>query len=246
MSLGGTSRHASSCGGKSEGPLPPSVMGQFPTAKHFSTFNSYSGSGEALEKNDRLMASMGVAVLVLSLALAGLLGGPAAPPRPPPDQDGDWELKTGQESLTGSGDANSEVQQTVNISQTNIAKVTIELTWQDEPNSARHTNTPDELGLDISSPEGEQKSDKATNPQGGQGKVTLTYTYPAVTNKSVSQRTSKLGAGAWDVVVVVGVCGPQEPLIPDITERRTIPDAGNAFTVSISYDYYARAQQAAK
>ena len=231
--------------GRRHAPVPPSATGQFPTAKHFSTFNSYSGSGEALEKNDRLMASMGVAVLVLSLALAGLLGKPAVATVTPIIPHGDWELKTGQQTITGSGNANSEVQQTVNISQTNIAKLTIELTWQDEANSARHTNTPDELGLDIKSPEGEAKSGKATNPQGGQGKVTLTYTYP-VTNKSVAQKTSKLGAGAWDVVVVVGACGPQEPLIPDITGRRTIPDAGNAFTLSISYDYYARVQQAAK
>ncbi len=88
-------------------------------------------------------------------------------------------------------------------------------------------------------------SGAVTHDEGGQGKVTLTYTYP-VTNKSAAQKASKLGMGAWDVVVVVGACGPQEPLIPDITGRRTIADSGNAFTVSISYDYYARVQQAGK
>ena len=200
----------------------------------------------ALEKNDQRMLLIGMAVAILALALAGLLGKPAGPAAATTTAPSQLVLRTGQQSFTGYGNANSDTSLNMTINVTNIVNVTLDLTWQDEPNSARHTNQPDQLGLEAKSPEGEgRESGLKSNPQGGTGEVKLEYTFN-LTEKSASQKTSRRGTGNWDIIVRVGACGAQEPRIPDPGGFRTVADNGNAFTLTVSFEYYARETRAAK
>jgi hypothetical protein len=222
-----------------------------PTAKDFSTFISYSGPGVTLEKNDQRMLLIGMAVVILSLALAGLLGKPAGPGGGAPPVQPSLELTTGRQSFTGTGTEDSDTQFTATINETNIVNVTVTLTWNDEADTTgitgRHQNQPDELGVTAACPDGDSQTDSAMNtraPSGGEGSVTLMFTFN-VTEKTASQKTSKEAMGNWDILVHVGNCGDQTPNFgPGVV--RTIADGGNSFTLTVSYTYYARAQQGAK
>lgn len=199
----------------------------------------------ALERNDQRMLLIGVAILIVALALAGLMGKPAGPASAGTPQPSQLVQQTGQRSFTGYGNSNSETTLNITINETNMIGVTFDLTWQDEPNQARHTNLPDNLGLEVSSPEGEGKSGTKSNAQGGTGEVKLTYSYN-VTEKTIAQKTSKRGTGSWNVVVMVGSCGAQEPRIPDPGGYRTVADNGNAYTLTVSYQYFGKETKAAK
>lgn len=183
-----------------------------------------------LEKNDQRMLLMGLAIVILSLALAGLLGkeegpggGGTTPPKVP-------VYNHGQQTFTGTGNANTDTTYDFTINETRVVNVVVNLTWTDEPNSGRrYTNTPDTLGLEVHSPDGTAKQDSGGNPQGGAGSLSLQYQFNMTDKKDP-------GSGSWDIMVTVGACGPQVPMV-DIIGLREIVDPGNAFTMTVSYDY---------
>jgi hypothetical protein len=45
---------------------------------------------------------------------------------------------------------------------------------------------------------------------------------------------------------MVGSCGAQEPRIPDPGGYRTVADNGNAYTLTVSYQYFGKETKAAK
>ena len=192
-----------------------------------------------LEKNDQRMLLIGMAVVILALVLAGLLGKPGGPGGGGPPIPPVPVLTTGQQTFTGTGNANSDTTYNFSINYTRVVQVMVNLTWTDEATSGtRYTNTPDELGLEVHSPDGAAQTDKKTNPQGGEGLVSLTYTYNATDKKNP-------GTGSWDIIVTVGACGPQVPRI-NILGIREVPDPGNAYTLTITYEYLARAEKGVK
>lgn len=203
-----------------------------------------------LEKNDLRMLLMGLAILIVSLALAFLLGGPEVgdgggdqtPPVP--------ELAAGRASFTGTGTENSDTEFTADINVTNIVNVTVTLTWNDEPDvtdfQGRHQNQPDELGVTAASPEGPSQTKSASNTHaasGGAGSAAVSFEFN-VTNKTAVKKVSKEGQGNWVLSVHVGTCGDQVPVIgPAIF--RTEADTGNSFTLTISYSYYILKEEGA-
>jgi len=196
-----------------------------------------------LEKNDQRMLLMGLAIVIVSLTLAVMLGKPEVgdggggetPPVP--------ELTVGQASYTGVGTENSDTEFTADINLTNIVNVTVTLTWNDEPDvtdiMGRHENQPDELGVTVASPEGLSQTDSASNTHaasGGAGSVAVSFGFN-VTEKTAVRKVSREGQGNWVISVHVGVCGDQVPVIgPGII--RTEADTGNSFTLTVSYSYY--------
>jgi hypothetical protein len=183
-----------------------------------------------LEKNDQRMLLIGMAIVILSLALAGILGKPGGPGGGPPPNTNVLVYNHGQQTFTGSGNANTDTTYNFTVNQTHVLNVTVGLTWTDEASSGRrYTNTPDTLGLEVHSPDGTAKQDSGANPQGGAGSLTLKYQYNETDKKDP-------GSGSWDILVSVGPCGPQVPMV-DFTGLREIADAGNAYTLTISYDY---------
>ncbi|MEM2870238.1 MAG: hypothetical protein QW379_07465 [Thermoplasmata archaeon] len=178
------------------------------------------------------MLVLGLGVTVVALALAGVTGGPETKPYALPGGK-KAELTSVQTSFAGQGSENSETQFSVVINDTNLVEVIVTLTWQDEAASRIGlTNEPDTLGVTVSSPEGESRSDS-----GNSGSVSVRFAFN-VTEDTALKKPSKRGMGTWDVVVEVGACGDQEPFIPDPLGLRTVADTGNAFTLTIVYNYY--------
>jgi len=192
-----------------------------------------------LERNDWRMLSMGIGIVLFSLALAGILGKPATGGGGGPPPAGEWVLTSGQNSFTGTGNENTDTTFNMDINVTNLANVTVKLTWTDEPDITnylgRHTNQPDELGVTAGSPEGESQEDFGQNAHGASGSVEVGFKYN-VTEKT-APRKFKDGMGNWTFAVHVGACGDQTPAIgPGVI--RTIADNSNAFTLTVSYSYY--------
>ena len=195
------------------------------------------------------MLFLGVGIVVLSLALAGMLGKPATGGGGGTPPSGKWVLTTGQESFTGTGNENTDTIFNMDINVTNLANVTVKLTWTDEADITnalgRHQNQPDELGATAASPEGESQSKSGINAHGASGSVELSFEYSNVTNKTVAKKVYKEGAGSWSLGVHVGSCGDQTPVLgPGIV--RTIADNSNAFTLTVTYSYFVASEKGAK
>lgn len=95
----------------------------------------------------------------------------------------------------------------------------VELVWQDEsPEGMTFSNAPDSFTLSILSPTGREiASDRAVNPQGGQGRIRL-------------EANGDHENGTWTLAIDLGQCGDQTGFI------RTIEDTGNSYTLSIGYE----------
>jgi len=181
---------------------------------------------------------LGIGVLLISLMGAAAGGKPGTGLPPPSSQGGKFELKTVPlPTLTGTGQENSDSQASFSVNVTNLVSLTVTLTWEDEANAdSRHTNTPDELGLSVTSPANESKSEPPVAAT--QGSAGVSFTFP-VTEKTVNSKTSKAGMGSWKIVVSVGNCGDQVPRF-NIFGQRTFADTGNAYTLDIECNYFAK------
>jgi hypothetical protein len=189
-----------------------------------------------LEKNDQRMLLIGMAIVILSLALAGILGKPGGPgPGPPPPNYPTYNH--GTETFTGSGNDNTDTSYNYTVNQTHVLNVTVNLTWTDEAASGRrYTNTPDTLGLEVHSPDGTAKTGSGANTQGGAGSLSVKFQFNESDKKDP-------GSGSWDIMVHVGPCGAQVPIV-NIIGLREVPDTGNAYTLTITYDYITYASAA--
>jgi hypothetical protein len=98
----------------------------------------------------------------------------------------------------------------------------------------------------VARPDGTSQSDSASNTHaasGGAGSVELSFEFN-VTNKTAAKKTSKEATGNWDIMVHVGTCGDQAPMIgPGVF--RTVADTGNSFTLKVSYTYYVLKEKGA-
>jgi hypothetical protein len=192
-----------------------------------------------VEKTDSWMVMLGMGILLISLVGSALGGRPEGPPPPPPGGGGSFELKTVTQTVTGSGTENSEKEHGMSICVTNLVTFSVSLSWQDEGASRPGlTNQPDELGVTVASPAGESRSDKQS---ASKGSVKVDFAFP-VTNKTAASKTSRAGMGPWTIMVEIGPCGDQTPLVPDPLGLRTVADGGNAYTLEITYTYYEKAK----
>jgi len=146
-----------------------------------------------------------------------------------------WEEKTGAAGpITGNVAENSDAgTQKQNIVDKNFVQMTFTLKWTDEPDHDRlHQNQPDELGVEVVAPWGENRSLSAKNPIGGEGVVTVTF--------DVEQRKYDgiNGTGDWNYTVFAMVCGDNTPKRVGLLMWL---DNGNAYTLDIGWKYYVKA-----
>ena len=143
-----------------------------------------------------------------------------------------WQAQNGTGQDAGNVNANSDAgTKAQQINDRNLVKVGFKLTWTDEPNrDRRHTNQPDELGVNVVAPWGEKQSLSAKNPVGGQGVVTVTFD---VTQKKYDGTN---GTGDWNYTVFAKACGAQTPPRAGLA----FTDAGNAYTLDISWNFYTK------
>ena len=132
--------------------------------------------------------------------------------------------ETGRTSENGGSDL------LVDVVDPNVRSITFSLTWQDEAASGpRYTNEPDAFGLEVLPPQG----DAEVTSMSTSGRVTMTIPYSPTEDPYLN------GTGSYAVTVVCGNCGNQVPLI-NFLGLREIVDDGNAWSLEVTYEYYAK------
>jgi len=152
---------------------------------------------------------------------------------------GTWDnyivTEGGPITTEGYSNTGTETTEQAGINATNLLNVTFTLTWIDEPDTTRllrtWENQPDNFGLDVSSPDGANASAPMTpNVHGEEGKVSCALRFEPGKPGSDADR------GPFEVTVKCGTCGmATNPFSPI-----GYIDSGNAWTLEVSYSYYAR------
>ena len=150
--------------------------------------------------------------------------------------DDDWrywpKIKSSVEEWSGYSSEQSEKVVGFNINENYIARVIIELTWEDEPSSyISGTNYPDSFNLTIFTPW--QKvihSDTSGNRLNGEGQILESIDIPP---NDVANNTA---VGEWSVTIRCLECGEDKsnPPIVRITE-----DSGNEWLLERYYEYHS-------
>jgi hypothetical protein len=186
-----------------------------------------------------------ITVIVALLIIPGLLfgayaGGTDAYFRniQAPSANGNWgsyNLTEGKPiSIAGYSNANTEATQTVDINDTNLLNATITLSWTDEPDMKRpvrtYENQPDEFALSVTSPNGTTYDSPVTaNVHGQEGKIIIDVNLDL-------KKPSKEANATFEVTINCGNCG-------SYYNRASLvgyTDPGNAWTLDVNYQYYAR------
>ena len=122
------------------------------------------------------------------------------------------------------------------MTEKNMAEFTATITWTDEPDSyPRHENQPDELGVEIVAPWGENKSASAKNTyssSGGSGSATVTIQVSQFKYNGVN------GTGTWNVTPFAKVCGDNEPKNVGLLKWL---DNGNSYSLAINWKWHVKA-----
>ncbi len=187
-----------------------------------------------MRRSDQLMALLGVAVLVV--AVPGAFLSATAPHAQQADRPAATALLIGGTNIsdTAPEGADQHLDYDFPFDQQWVRSFNVTLTWTDEPASARHQNQPDTFTLEVFGSEGGSPFDDsaqqtATNPQGGEGSISLQLRGPA---KRPSEPLS------FVVVVALDDAGDQTPTLgPSFFGFRTQADSSNAFSVEVSYAY---------
>jgi dipeptide/tripeptide permease len=146
-----------------------------------------------------------------------------------------YSLSNGTATLSGQGQENMDSTEQVDISEENIVDVTFTLTWTDEADMQRllrtYENQPDQFGLKVAPPNGTAvEARPVANVRGQPGEVSVTIGF------APARPGDGKGTGAYEVTVVCGACG-------DFTHPVSLvayTDAGNAWTLEMGYQYYAK------
>jgi len=186
-----------------------------------------------------------IPIIAMLLIIPGVLGGAYAGGTDPyyyvsgtVDTGIGWSkynLSNGAENLPGESTENTDTQEKLDIQDTNILNITFTLTWTDEPDMTRfgrtYTNQPDEFGLEVSGPEGKNGSaPPIANTHGQAGKVSVTLKYEPKKPQKANVTSS------FNVTIICGNCGEFTPRVGVVG----FTDTGNAWSLDVSYQYYAR------
>jgi hypothetical protein len=144
-----------------------------------------------------------------------------------------WTAQSGASQATGTAtEGEPGTPDRLTLEEKNLASIEFVLTWTDEPNSdRRHHNTPDELGVNVAAPWGENRSLSAKNPEGGEGSVALSFDIVQTKFNGVN------GTGDWTFTVFCKDAGDHMPNRIGILK---VLDTGNAYTLDINWKYYTK------
>ena len=192
-----------------------------------------------MNRNDSIVSAFGLGVFLLMMVIAVVGGSNSAGSTPPPYNPYWFAGKPLQtETKSASGDLAEGASDTVALDMTGrlVRNITATLTWQDEtdPPARRlreHTNNPDSFTMVITN--GNQ-SDSASgaNPQDGEGSLTAGFSF-------TDQELAQLSNASWTVTITMDNAGIWLPKIGVGVIGLT--DPGNAYSLSVGYEYYDEA-----
>jgi len=148
-----------------------------------------------------------------------------------------WDAKNGSAEASGDVSENSKgAVLPVQVSDKNLVEFTATITWTDEPDQyPRHQNQPDELGVEVVAPWGENKSASAKNvysSSGGSGSASVTFQVTQYKFNGIN------GTGTWNVTPFAKDCGDHMPKNVGLIKWL---DNGNAYSMTVGWKYYAKA-----
>jgi len=174
---------------------------------------------------DRGVIMLGLLVTMVSLGGAFALGDYTLPPEEVDEGDGEWVIASQEILLSNSVSEGGSETEGADLEHTKVTEIVVTLTWTDEDDAdARHTNTPDTLGLEVEFEFGNQSDESSS------GRVVLTFTAP-------EDDTWDMDGKTVSAIVTAINCGDQEPLVPDPMGLRTIADGGNSYDLNIEVKY---------
>jgi multidrug efflux pump subunit AcrB len=153
------------------------------------------------------------------------------------------------DDLAGASDsAGSSIEQaeaspvTVAVDTLNVFQATFELTWTDEPDSARHTNQPDSFEIEITAPDGRTSKESGTNVQGASGTIEVimsrNITKEVQENKAIKKKTQDpTWTGDWTINVTCTSAGDQTRNFVPVGPFSSQVDNGNAWELAVTWTY---------
>ena len=176
-----------------------------------------------MQPRDYRVVAVGVVVLIV--AVAGSFG--MAQKLPEAEARGPMITVdlTGSFSTDGTAQEGETVDIPLPLADTAVTWVTVNLTWADEPDSARHTNQPDSFTISLLPPNGDPFSNSGANPQGQPGAISVEYRLADGEKPMV---------GDWNVTITMDTAGDQRAMF-SILGLRDQADSGNAWNVETSF-----------
>lgn len=148
---------------------------------------------------------------------------------------------TGRAPLQGSATEGQTDTKKVSVEDLNVWEVKVVITWIDEPDSARHTNNPDSFEVVVTSPDGREVRDSASNTHGQPGTfeldLTRNITKEALNNKDLKKKTKETTwTGEWSINVTCTAAGDQEAMF-SIIGLRDQADNGNTYDLEVVWTF---------
>jgi hypothetical protein len=199
-----------------------------------------------MNKNDKLVRNIGIAVFLLMLLTSIIFGGLGGSGSSGEDGGGQDVLKglilqkgtTAQaDELQESGSVAIEVDENGII----IKNMTVRLSWSDEsdppgrPRIRRYENQPDTFSLQVTESNGNSTVENGANRIGSPGMLEISI---SIEDGDLNElyKEGIAGNGTWTVGISLTDCGMWTPVLgPGLLG---LTDAGNEFSVSIDYEYY--------
>ena len=191
-----------------------------------------------MHRNDRLMIMLGILVVIIAL-IGAAVGGSAKIDDVVQDEIVNplaWPVSTSPvKHISGNLNENSHETIGLEVNDTYVTKVIIELNWLDEAPATgpgRYENQPDTFNFTVVTPwDAIISSDEMPNPIGEAGQVREEIIVPEEGVKTSA------ALGTWDITIYCGNCGDQTPRV-SILGIRDIQDTGNAWALTMVYEFH--------
>ncbi len=189
-----------------------------------------------MHRNDRIIVSLGIIMLLVALIGAALGGSPKITEDVENGVEDfrDWPLQTISEgSRRGSSTEQSDQIEIFNITESYVTQVTIELRWLDEaPDYSNFENQPDEFNFTVYTPwDAEIGSIGDFNAIGAAGQIIEIIKVP---EEGIEQSSA---LGEWKINIHCGNCGDQTLSRPNAGVL-IIEDNGNDWTLTFKYEFH--------
>lgn len=192
-------------------------------------------------KNDKNIILIGVFIVIIALAGAGISGAPKISEVDDDTTDDyqNWPLKRSS-MYHVSGDALNEDSFTTvtinNINDSYITRVFFELHWEDEANikdagGLKIVNQPDYFNFSVLTPWGQNNNSETFGSEyGGAGQILMDIDVPEI----------DAARGDWRVTIYLGDCGDQVVVGPGGTVLNTYEaDNSNNWALSYYYEFHS-------
>jgi hypothetical protein len=191
-------------------------------------------------RNDRIIISLGIVIVIIALVGAAVGGAPKAfeEDEEPPEDPHSWPIRpSSTKHITGEVlEENSNTTITIkDINESYVTEVFFELHWEDEDNLKdagvyKVQNQPDEFKFTVVSPWDEMFfSEIGASDYGGSGIIEMNIFVPE----------DYAAIGDWRITIYCGDCGDQVLVGEIIGEGPTVEeDTGNGWELTYYYQFH--------